>query len=285
MTDQDPPRLKTGGEAPDEVVRALRALGRDRDAARLARVAEQLGARIAASPSPSLLQKLSGSKIGMVGVVLGLGALGVLGYTLRAQRPAPAANVPAAHSFEVAAAPQELAAAPERYAAIEAVPSSPPTAATRRPLPRAARHAPRSRTAAPSPSAPAVVASVETADDPTPVEPTPAVAEPERPQPREKAKAKEAPVEPPAQASELTLLQDARKAVAEQPTAALQLLQEHSARFPKGMLTPEREMLTIEVLRKLGRSAEASQRLQQFEARYPRSIYLRRLRRGSSDDR
>jgi hypothetical protein len=61
------------------------------------------------------------------------------------------------------------------------------------------------------------------------------------------------------------------------------LLREHAERFPHGLLTPEREVLTIEVLRRLGRTAEAAERLQRFEARFPKSIYLRRLQRGATN--
>jgi hypothetical protein len=74
--------------------------------------------------------------------------------------------------------------------------------------------------------------------------------------------------------SEAALLLAARKA---QPTAALELLVEHATRFPDGLLAPERDVLRIEALRKLGRTAEAESQLRVFEARYPESLHLRRL--------
>lgn len=64
-----------------------------------------------------------------------------------------------------------------------------------------------------------------------------------------------------------------------QPSAALRLLDQHAARFPEGLLTPEREVLRIETLHRLGRTSEAEQRLRAFQARYPDSIHLRRLQK------
>ncbi|HKP55456.1 MAG TPA: hypothetical protein VJV78_01975 [Polyangiales bacterium] len=95
-------------------------------------------------------------------------------------------------------------------------------------------------------------------------------APPEKPEPQRTAPQ-------PEQRSELQLLFEARKALPSQPAAALQLLDEHAARFRNGQLAPEREVLAIEALRKLGRNAEATERLKKFEARYPQSIHLRRL--------
>jgi hypothetical protein len=77
--------------------------------------------------------------------------------------------------------------------------------------------------------------------------------------------------------SEAALIYKARSAAADQPKAALRLLEEHAQRFPNGTLVPEREVLAIEVLRRLDRNAEAERRLRAFEARYPESIHLRRL--------
>jgi hypothetical protein len=72
--------------------------------------------------------------------------------------------------------------------------------------------------------------------------------------------------------------------VASQPSAALRLLDQHAARFPEGLLAPEREVLRIEALRRLGRTAEAEQRLRAFQARYPDSIHLRRLQTPESEE-
>jgi hypothetical protein len=83
----------------------------------------------------------------------------------------------------------------------------------------------------------------------------------------------------PRTASESELLFGARKALPGDAELALRLLTEHAARFPKGQLVPEREVLAIESLRSLGRTQEAEARLQRFQARYPNSLHLQRLKR------
>jgi len=77
--------------------------------------------------------------------------------------------------------------------------------------------------------------------------------------------------------SEVELLLEARKLVKAEPRAALRLLDAHAARFPDGMLAPEREVLAIEALRASGQTAAAEQRLAAFRARDPKSAHLRRL--------
>jgi hypothetical protein len=81
----------------------------------------------------------------------------------------------------------------------------------------------------------------------------------------------------PAPVSEASLLLEARKALKSDPASALRLANEHQARFARGRLTPEREVLAIEALRKLGHKLEADERLRKFEAQYPGSIHLKRL--------
>jgi hypothetical protein len=92
------------------------------------------------------------------------------------------------------------------------------------------------------------------------------------PQPKPAA-AQEAP-----RVSEAELLLKARQALKREPELALRLASEHQAQYANGRLTPEREVLAIEALRNLGRKAEADERLHKFEARYPESIHLKRLR-------
>jgi hypothetical protein len=115
-------------------------------------------------------------------------------------------------------------------------------------------------------NAAAAAPTPQAADDPAPPQPSAAEAAPPQP-------------------SEAALLFGARKALASQPSAALRLLDLHAARFPDGLLTPEREVLRIEALRRLGRTAEADQRLRAFQKRYPDSIHLRRLQDAESDER
>jgi outer membrane protein assembly factor BamD (BamD/ComL family) len=78
--------------------------------------------------------------------------------------------------------------------------------------------------------------------------------------------------------TEAELLFQARKALTSDAALALRTVTEHEARYPKGRLTPEREVLAIEALRQLDRTAEAEARLQRFEARYPKSLHLKRLK-------
>jgi hypothetical protein len=77
---------------------------------------------------------------------------------------------------------------------------------------------------------------------------------------------------------EVDLLFAARKEMRRDPSAALRFLEQHAERFPHGMLAPEREVLAIEALRKLGRGAEAERRLARFRIEYPDSLHLPALR-------
>jgi len=98
--------------------------------------------------------------------------------------------------------------------------------------------------------------------------------EPEQPDAPRPAAASGSPV----YATESELLFNARKALSGDTELALRLLTEHAARYPRGQLVPEREVLSIEALRNLGRFKEADARLQSFKARYPNSIHLQRLK-------
>jgi hypothetical protein len=61
------------------------------------------------------------------------------------------------------------------------------------------------------------------------------------------------------------------------PAGALKLTEEHARRFPSGTLAPEREVLAIEALARLGRSPEARQRLDALRARFPNATNTARL--------
>ena len=77
--------------------------------------------------------------------------------------------------------------------------------------------------------------------------------------------------------SEAAILLQARRALRLDPAQALRWIREHEKRFPNGSLSQEREVLAVEVLRALGRSAEADARLTRFRERYPESIHGRRI--------
>jgi hypothetical protein len=79
-------------------------------------------------------------------------------------------------------------------------------------------------------------------------------------------------------AQDAELLQQARRSVVTEPARALELIVEHQQRFPRSVLTEERQALRIEALIRIGRRSEAERELGIFEARSPRSLYLRRLR-------
>jgi hypothetical protein len=77
---------------------------------------------------------------------------------------------------------------------------------------------------------------------------------------------------------EAALLERARRALAETPQRALQLVDEHAARFRSGQLAAERELIAVQSLVSLGRRAQAEQRAGQFYQSYASSLYQRRMR-------
>jgi hypothetical protein len=84
--------------------------------------------------------------------------------------------------------------------------------------------------------------------------------------------------EAPAAWDEPQLIEKARRALASDPRRALALTQEHQRRFPGGALGVERDVIALEALARSGQTAEARRRAFQFEAKYPQSIHLPRVR-------
>ena len=82
---------------------------------------------------------------------------------------------------------------------------------------------------------------------------------------------------PPAPPSEADLLEQARAAMKSDPSRALQRANEHAARYPRGVLVQEREVIAIQALRQLGRSAEAERRAAAFAKAFPGSAFQRKL--------
>jgi hypothetical protein len=103
-------------------------------------------------------------------------------------------------------------------------------------------------------------ASRSAQDPPLSASPSPGAAAPSSPPPNEGS-----------------LLLRARQALDVDPGATLALTQEHARRFPTGTLAPEREVLAIEALARLGRTSEARARLDSFRSRYPQSPHLSKL--------
>jgi outer membrane protein assembly factor BamD (BamD/ComL family) len=67
------------------------------------------------------------------------------------------------------------------------------------------------------------------------------------------------------------------------PHAAMATLERLQARFPKGVLLQEREVLTIQVLSALGDNAAASRKARAFLEAYPNSPHAPQLRRFTGD--
>lgn len=111
------------------------------------------------------------------------------------------------------------------------------------------------------PTAPAKPAEPATTVEVAPASPTPHVVK-----------------ETPASWDEPQLIERARRALASDPRRALFFTQEHQRRFPSGTLSAERDVITLEALARSGHTGEAKRRAQSFEAKYPKSIYLPRVR-------
>ncbi|HMJ14191.1 MAG TPA: hypothetical protein VK524_22400 [Polyangiaceae bacterium] len=82
----------------------------------------------------------------------------------------------------------------------------------------------------------------------------------------------------PAPASaEAILLSRAQRALASDPKLALKLSEQHRHDYPRGKLSQEREMIAIQALLALGRSAQGTARAERFRAAHPSSVHRRRL--------
>jgi hypothetical protein len=73
------------------------------------------------------------------------------------------------------------------------------------------------------------------------------------------------------------LLEQARSALKSDPSRALSRANEAASRYPRGVLVQEREVLAIQALRRLGRSAEADRRAEAFAKAFPGSAFQRKL--------
>jgi len=74
------------------------------------------------------------------------------------------------------------------------------------------------------------------------------------------------------------MLEEARAALDRSPAEALARLDAYAAAFPSGALAPERELMAIEALGRLGRSADARKRGETFLAAHPGSMVAERVR-------
>lgn len=137
-----------------------------------------------------------------------------------------------------------------------------------------------SQPAAPQPAAPqpAPAVVVVGARPASKVEPPQAVEVAAEPEPTTQMPAPRLVKEAPATWDEPQLIERARKALASEPRRALVLAQEHQRRFPGGALSVERDVIALEALARSGQTVEAKRRALAFEAKYPKSIHLPRVR-------
>ena len=77
---------------------------------------------------------------------------------------------------------------------------------------------------------------------------------------------------------ELAVLEEARAALATDPARTLALADAHTKRFQRPAFAQERERLAIDALVRSGRRDDAQERATRFEATYPRSPHLARVR-------
>lgn len=143
--------------------------------------------------------------------------------------------------------------------------SAPQSASPPAPTPPAAVVAP----VAPTPPAEPAPVAVPGPSDATTSEAAAPKAKPAAPLPSKPT--------PPAAPSEADLLEQARTALKSDPSRALARANEAAQRYPRGVLVQEREVLAIQALRRLGRSAEADRRAEAFAKAFPGSAFQRKL--------
>ena len=75
--------------------------------------------------------------------------------------------------------------------------------------------------------------------------------------------------------SESRLLEQARRLLNRNPTAALAITDQTAELFPSGVLLQEREVIAISALRRLNRTTEAARRAAAFSKAFPGSVHER----------
>jgi hypothetical protein len=242
MSDErDPVRLaELGAEVPRDLVAAIRAVRAQQPSAARVVMAKQRFASIVAASSGG------GGPSGQGGMALGAKCLPLAFVVAAGLGVMP--RHPAATSHSVVQ-PAPHVAAPEvvRSEASQA-PAPAPVVAAPEPLP-----APRRTHRAGRPRAQAVArGQLEATEQAPPVAP-----------------------DPPA---EMALLWRARDALERNPGTTLDLAEQHERAFHDAVFAQEREVLAIEALLKLRRTAPALDRAQRFLQTYPDSAHAERLR-------
>jgi hypothetical protein len=234
----EPTRLRDEGSDPVRALLRHAPKSRGMTAEDKARTRARVG-RVAAGIAVGV-----GSLAWLQGVAIGAG-LGLL--TVGAATIAPALLSPAAPSAVVTAR----------------APVSGPRA---HPTESAASTAPMDAPLAPPPSA----APVETA-------PRPAARPVEAPPSSSRGGGTEPPSETDSLAQEAALLERARAALGTSPAEALSLTETHASRFPAGKLGMERELVALDALRHLGRTAEVRTRGEALLSRGQGGLYAERI--------
>jgi len=299
MNEEHPKRLLESQDTPDALREALRALGGDRPSPEaVGRVQETLDGL-----APTTMAKLGIVSVLLpVGAVVGVAILALVSVQRDAPEPDPRTSVgagatalDAVRMTEGPSRPQPMQDTTTEVSASPVAPAAGrgkrlgvvPTPATRRPaLP--ARPPASGPAGEPPPQAPEAPKAPE-ATGPQPAPPTrKAAARPIRsapiapPQPAE-SRATRPPDEEashpsvPEPQDEAGLLYRARRAASRHPREALRLLDTHRFYFPGGALVEEREVLAIELHRRLGHTDEARRLSERFRIQHPDSVYHRVL--------
>jgi hypothetical protein len=237
---KEPTRLREDSRVPAEA-RAL--LGPARATAALPRaVRERSAARL---DRALVLPAAAGVFFWLKGIALATGVVlvgVVVPHVLTTLRPTVQASSPQTPSIERAPVARALPL-PRVEATVAVVPPATTTAITSPPTPAPAQVLPT----------PALLASGGVAA------PVPSVA----------------PVD--SLTREAAMLEQARAAMARDPNAALVLLDAHRAEFPQGELAMERELVAVDALTRLGRTADARTRGEALLPAARGSIYEARL--------
>jgi hypothetical protein len=77
--------------------------------------------------------------------------------------------------------------------------------------------------------------------------------------------------------AEMRDLDEAQRVLATNPTRALELCDAQVKSSPKGAMAQEREVIAIDALMRLGRTADAKARAEQFHKTWPTSAHGRRV--------
>lgn len=299
---KDPQRLSDQADLPEALYEALRGLGQHApppDA--VARIQRSLSA-LPVPPGPeggALIAKSGWSASAFKAAAVAVGAVAaalVVTVTTRAPEPVPrAAKVKVAAP---AAADTLPLTANDRFVPLPAaaVPATAPQPSApkiesahsqrrsvREPVPQQERsqrwNERRANGAAELPEAVEATAEAAPPTAPASTAPTesarvdaPAVA-PQARETRASAADSPKPKQLPVPEDEASLLYRAKKAARTDLHAALRMLEQHATHFPHGTLVEEREVLAIDLLRRIGRGPEAKQRSVQFLQEFPHSSY------------